>query len=58
MIVGINDMGLHAILKDTKQMQHSFRFDQIEWSLKKTEPAVEVKVKSNNRILLFKTKQV
>lgn len=58
MIIGINDLGLHAILRDTKQMQHSFKFDQIEWLQKKDDPAVEVKIRSNSRILLFKTKQV
>jgi len=58
MIIGINDLGLHAILRDTKQMQHSFKFDQIEWVQKKEESAVEVKIKSNGRLLLFRTKQV
>ncbi|KAF6027096.1 KRIT1 [Bugula neritina] len=57
MIIGINDLGLHAILRDTKQMQHSFKFDQIEWVQKKEESAVEVKIKSNGRLLLFRTKQ-
>ena len=58
MIVGVNDIGLHVIQKDTKQMQHSFRYDQIDWVLKKDDPSVEVKIRANGRILLFKTKQV
>ena len=58
MIIGINDLGLHAIQRDTKQMQHSFKFELIDWVLKKDDPSVEVKVRSNGRVLLFKTKQV
>lgn len=58
MIIGVNDIGLHAILRDTKQMQHSFKYDSIEWVQKKDEPAVEVKIRSNGRVLLYKTKQV
>lgn len=58
MIIGVNDLGLHAILRDTKQMQHSFKFDQIDWVQKREDPALEVKIRSNGRILLFRTKQV
>ncbi|XP_067947183.1 krev interaction trapped protein 1-like [Watersipora subatra] len=57
MIIGVNDLGIHAILRDTKQMQHSFKFDQIDWLQKKDEPALEVKIRSNNRVLIFRTKQ-
>lgn len=58
MIIGVNDIGLHAILRDTKQMQHSFKYDSIEWVQRKDDPSVEMKIKSNGRTLIFKTKQV